>query len=637
MAQWYFVEKGKPVGPMSEAELIQAATEGRLGPIDLIFKEGSERWVPAGDLSFVSEVLQVAAKDYDVLPQWIILKRKLPSEGVGYIQSGPFSSKEVRDKLQSGDIEYDDYVWKDGNEKWSKIAKTREFNPEYEETRIERLSSSQYPEIPSVQEEIPGKKLLENVLRARLPEADISPTKPQIDISNAETADFEPIQPEHLEASDSLESKEERRKEDKGKDSFRSAEALNSPEKEAFLRERRQRNPVKQTKEKQKNGAPVVVKKENFTDEAKARLFELLPSLPVGVFLTLTSLSLLVAGAWLIYSSFPDRDTMSAHQGENRPEARDVGKSVGPDSSPKMSPPLSAKKSMLPQAVESKKIQEKSTADKEEPPSLKMGKESPKKEEESLSAVKATTPKVWPRVVPTQLKIRSMDWKDSKKARIVFLTNGSHHFPISLVLQAKAGKIVGSPSYWRRLYLKAKPGEERSLMLSSLRLKEGTYQIDAEIDKVNTSTRIFVGSKTSQFLTDLEKYRKKISYSHQREKKRLFSAAEKIIYLGNEFNRRAPALMSQKKEFREFYQDWSKKLSNVGISELNIQAKTASNYLYPEEWMNLKEYRNGLLREGRVLYKQSGISPTNENFSEYRRILAQLTKTSQSIKGLTLW
>jgi hypothetical protein len=46
-AVWYFVVNGVSTGPVSWAELKQAATAGKFGPGDLVWKEGMPEWVPA--------------------------------------------------------------------------------------------------------------------------------------------------------------------------------------------------------------------------------------------------------------------------------------------------------------------------------------------------------------------------------------------------------------------------------------------------------------------------------------------------------------------------------------------------------------------------------------------------------------
>lgn len=45
--QWYLLQGDTDLGPMSTSELKRMAADGKIGPRDLVRKEGSTRWVPA--------------------------------------------------------------------------------------------------------------------------------------------------------------------------------------------------------------------------------------------------------------------------------------------------------------------------------------------------------------------------------------------------------------------------------------------------------------------------------------------------------------------------------------------------------------------------------------------------------------
>ena len=44
---WYYAINNQQHGPVSEAELRDLADRGRLGPRDLVWKDGMAEWVPA--------------------------------------------------------------------------------------------------------------------------------------------------------------------------------------------------------------------------------------------------------------------------------------------------------------------------------------------------------------------------------------------------------------------------------------------------------------------------------------------------------------------------------------------------------------------------------------------------------------
>ena len=47
MAEWYYARTGKQAGPVSAADLSSLAASGQLSPIDMVWKEGMQTWMPA--------------------------------------------------------------------------------------------------------------------------------------------------------------------------------------------------------------------------------------------------------------------------------------------------------------------------------------------------------------------------------------------------------------------------------------------------------------------------------------------------------------------------------------------------------------------------------------------------------------
>src|SRR5438034_612665 len=63
MAQlWYYAHDGQQQGPVTAAQLKQAADAGQLYPMDLVWKEGLANWVPASSIKglFSAEALAAA-------------------------------------------------------------------------------------------------------------------------------------------------------------------------------------------------------------------------------------------------------------------------------------------------------------------------------------------------------------------------------------------------------------------------------------------------------------------------------------------------------------------------------------------------------------------------------------------------
>ncbi len=56
MAQWHCSIKGAKYGPISEEELKQWIREGRLGTLDLVWREGMSEWMPATNVSELTDL-----------------------------------------------------------------------------------------------------------------------------------------------------------------------------------------------------------------------------------------------------------------------------------------------------------------------------------------------------------------------------------------------------------------------------------------------------------------------------------------------------------------------------------------------------------------------------------------------------
>jgi hypothetical protein len=127
MKSWfYYFDKGKAVGPLNLTDLVERITDGEVGPYQLVFREGDIEWVPALALSELREAASAKVSSQD--NQWIILRRQ-DGGAMSVEPMGPFSSQQIRDQIQTGKINYTDYVWKEGMHQWRRIALLREFQP----------------------------------------------------------------------------------------------------------------------------------------------------------------------------------------------------------------------------------------------------------------------------------------------------------------------------------------------------------------------------------------------------------------------------------------------------------------------------------------------------------------------------
>lgn len=134
MVDWFFyLEKGKARGPLEKEDMLKAFDRGRIGPLDLIYQEGQQQWVPAFEhKEFKSLFKDKPQHSFIERPRkiWVVLHRKKPEEGKGFFQSGPFTQAEVQKKIHRGEISYMDYIWKSGFKKWTRVRDVEEFSQE---------------------------------------------------------------------------------------------------------------------------------------------------------------------------------------------------------------------------------------------------------------------------------------------------------------------------------------------------------------------------------------------------------------------------------------------------------------------------------------------------------------------------
>jgi hypothetical protein len=74
----------------------------------------------------------VNAKAEELDPNWVILQRR--DQG-GFEQVGPFSARQIMQRLAAGELQYGDFAWKSGYEKWVRIGNVPELDRRCAERR----------------------------------------------------------------------------------------------------------------------------------------------------------------------------------------------------------------------------------------------------------------------------------------------------------------------------------------------------------------------------------------------------------------------------------------------------------------------------------------------------------------------
>jgi hypothetical protein len=133
---WYAVIQNKADGPHTQAEIQKMLDAGKLSFTDFIFKPGMPSWTP------ISDVKEFERRDKDPtnillenpIPQnqlegWVVLVKNSNAEGKEtFVQQGPLTSYQVREKLVRQEFQYDDHIWQKGYSEWKKIGSLDEFD-----------------------------------------------------------------------------------------------------------------------------------------------------------------------------------------------------------------------------------------------------------------------------------------------------------------------------------------------------------------------------------------------------------------------------------------------------------------------------------------------------------------------------
>jgi len=126
---FYYFEGQRAVGPLEKADMIERIQAKKLGPYQLVIRDGDDEWQPALSFPEFRELLQGQKTSREPVQSWVVLKRQDAGGRLAVESLGPFTSDEIRMHLQAGRIEYTDYVWKDGMHQWRRLSSLKEFSP----------------------------------------------------------------------------------------------------------------------------------------------------------------------------------------------------------------------------------------------------------------------------------------------------------------------------------------------------------------------------------------------------------------------------------------------------------------------------------------------------------------------------
>jgi hypothetical protein len=166
---WYLQKKGKTEGPIPDATLVRAIEKGDIGPLDLLFKEGEDRWRAAAEYREFQDLFQAApAVSHSHEDEWIILSKV--RETKSFKQKGPFKTSEVKRKLKTGEVLWSDYAWREGMKEWYRVTALEIFHGEAPPQTSDVITHQASP--------VSQKAALDNVELLRRPQIPVAEDRP---------------------------------------------------------------------------------------------------------------------------------------------------------------------------------------------------------------------------------------------------------------------------------------------------------------------------------------------------------------------------------------------------------------------------------------------------------------------------
>ncbi len=106
---WYHYKFGKTIGPFSFSQIKFQIQTNQISKDDLVYKDGSNRWIKVGEIEeFLDVTCKTDPSSFEVIKDFVILKADKNR------QLGPYSMDMVLEKIHSGEIEFQDYIWQKG-------------------------------------------------------------------------------------------------------------------------------------------------------------------------------------------------------------------------------------------------------------------------------------------------------------------------------------------------------------------------------------------------------------------------------------------------------------------------------------------------------------------------------------------
>lgn len=621
MRSYFYLQKGKVVGPIHFKDICHEIEFGRLGGFDLIYRDDEKRWKPLGEFSELEKILSAKGKgaekedpdeelseklvpvddslesesfslsskndetqlldesvddSLEVIPrvsieddiQWVILKAIPNSEELGkfhFKQSGPFTTTIVKKMIAIGEVEYQDFAWRESMSKWKPISKIDQLQSLVKEGGKTSVNESEFALEKFVNSisipEISGGDLFHSVqvvskypvVKEEVPEEAVDPVLQEEEIKQEvpeETVDSV------LQEESAIEKGEELR------------EITQNP---------RPDHKIKDFAE---------FEKENL----KFRILQ-------GVFVSFIVGGIIGLAVFVSHGSLFQMSDIS-------PIFQQLWSSIQPE------------KEVLQKKVKKHVVTQKSTKKK------KVTKEPPKVQQ------KKVTPKA-PKVASfIRLQLKNLS---KKNPEIVIATDATHHFPTQWLLTGAAGQILNRPSYYRNWSQKHSLGTTRVLRLKKLFLGSGWYTLQVKVGTKKALKTFFLGDSKG-FKKKVRDYRKILGVAHQREKEALYFSGKKLKEAMATAN---SLLKTQKLSPRQRSRSTQLALKNLSLvrSQWRGHLRKKNKHLWTTYWLELQDMESEAKDLLQAADKQPNTTRVNRQVKKFSKTVS---KWVNKINGLSV-
>lgn len=239
-----------------------------------------------------------------------------------------------------------------------------------------------------------------------------------------------------------------------------------------------------------------------------------------------------------------------------------------------------------------------------------------------------------PKVEPTYLKMKVTG--DTTETPIVEMqTDASFHFPITLTLIGEIGDVVGVRSYYR--VVRISDIENRKYELRNLGLKPGRYRLEGKIENVDAKANVSVATGGKTFRSELASHRKSIAYYATNERIQLIKLSERLDQHNQDFIAQYRASGQDSNEMKSFLKSWQKKLEVISSQTLKtINARTRSQYVFAEYWLELKDLRSEMLKDASKLV-QTKAAMNSPEWQEYSKVASGVRSMKEKMLAASLF